>query len=416
MEIMGKRIIGLLLILGLLILGILVNYNMKKISYKEFMTEDTQVVLMNNNPKIDTLKTIKELTEREIDEKSLATLKKVVPQIKRIFLTMTDVDIKKSYIIIEPKILGYYIGKLTKSQYAIEVEDGYYKLKKNYQRGLNYFTLYKGYYLFGSGIKELKSYKREIETGIKNVEIITNLNEEVNFEGFIDLKKSINIPELIWVKSDIVGNRLKQEVTIIEEDGAHLEYEGISKKERRFNKYFRDGRFYLTNNDFGVIVDLLKTIKDRKIERGLRLIQMITGYSLRDILSNIDREIVIDLESSQGIIPLKNVDMIKKLLINDLKDKDGVYKLSTGMTVKFDDNIMYINGIMNKEGSSGVEDAILALSFKLSWLDPNLGDSYTRIIGKIKDDNLVLNFDVDLREIQLLFNEISERMERRHDD
>jgi len=315
----------------------------------------------------------------------------------------------------------YPIAKFKQEEYFDKLEKNYFSLKDVYQKKLKkeydvdkkiYMTNYKGYYFISDDIMKLSDYIKFLIKKEINKNISSKIKGDTLGEAVIDLEGITQGLDSIKINIDYEKNELSMNGYLYGDLKFSKYFNGIEKKDRKFDKYMGKDKIYITSTDFKSLARFIKGNINPKINSMLSLIKMFTGKDFEDYMDKIDGEIVYDYVKKQMILPVKEVKDFKKFIEVFVKKDGDKYILSNGETIEIKNNVIYYNGIMSEGSITPKGDEFINASLNLGLYDPILKDIYISMAGKVEENRIKIRTTITDEELFEIYN----RMEGKKND
>lgn len=361
-EIMKQKIwylISLVTVFSILILGL----SLYKLNPRNYLNDKESFIYANENIGKKNYNEVDNFFKKinvQVDENELKTIKN---NVNNFYMVTYDPFIKpeKDFTCIIDLRRWYYKFFLEYDEY-FNKEDNYYVLKDEILKKIRENGIYVGkiYMIPHRGNFLLSTSKKVILNQIENVDYQNNetikiLDQHktenlgvfiVNFkkDSFYNFK---NIYMAVNYKNNEMNPKLYLSFT-------HNKSEvNVGNENRKLLKYIKENRVYVYNNDFYNIFSTFTSAL--KIESQymflMNFLKINAGVEISKLLEDIDKELVYDIITGQGIIKLKNEENVKNL-INNL-EKSSI-KINTPLKLK--DNSLYIGeGELSEVSSQNIK-------------------------------------------------------------
>lgn len=307
---------------------ILLGLSLYKLNPRRYLGENASFIYANegiSEKKYENLDPLLKELGVKITQKDINMVKK---EIGNIYIVTYDSLFKKNkdFSCIVDLKHWYYEFLLDYEEY-FNKEDDYYvlndeSLKVLRDKGFNFEKIYmiphRGNFLLSTNKKKIVKQIENFNNNNGAVDKILDKGKKENLGIFsLNLKKGY-----VYNYKDVYMtlNYSKDEMnTKIYIDWSQKK-KGIDVKnqDRKLSNYIKENRIYMYNDDF---FNLFSTaVSVLRIESQymflLNFLKINSGIEIPKLLEDIDKEIVYDIESEQGIIKLKNDKNIKRLIKN----------------------------------------------------------------------------------------------------
>lgn len=304
-----------------------------KFSYKmipeDFITDKTTFIYSNKNidkeklEKFETIFNIKNVKEKNILEKveSIYFLSQSKVYSSKINV-VGIVDTGNCYPLMYMKIKKYF-------DYG---QDYFYKLKSEYKRELGFTALqevylkaYRGLFFFGTDMESINRiiYSNAASSN-KTVKIIDKRADAgLGTLVFNQERERLFGVDRVVISGDIVGNKIVLD-GFIYGDNEFIKDLNVQPAERRMNKYITDDRLYIsTANLKKMDTFILRAISSKaNSTKKVRLIQELFTRGFSDVFSELNGEMIIDLQEGNYLLGLKTSDNTEAFVEYFKNDED----------------------------------------------------------------------------------------------
>lgn len=347
---MKKRYILLFVIV--VFIGFLAGYRfLYKVSPREFITEDTKIIYANEGIADKDFREIMPLINAVGKDTDYGKFEETKKYISKVY-AFSDSDFYnreiKTAVVVDT---GYWYFFILKDSMKYFDKDGeFYRLKSKYMKkyGLEkeiYMLFHRGLIIFSENKSVLKKIINK--KGIYNAKIENIIDEtRDNLLGVLIYNntktKDLGI-EVISLTGTVDKNVVKLQGKIIGDKDVFAAFNN-QPEERKVLKYAGKNTLYLSMKDFSKLEKLIfnsYTLGNNK-DLILAMWQGFIGANPSELLKEIDGEIIADTNNATIMIPLKDVDKIKKALTM-FKTEDG-YRISKRGRLFFKDENILIYG------------------------------------------------------------------------
>lgn len=333
-----KKLIGVIVSLAALAAAVVLAFEFSyKISPDEFITDRTTFIYSNknlNNEKIEKFEKI--LGIENIKEKEL------LEKVQSIYLLsqsrIYSGNIKTVGIIDTGK---YYPLMLLKLKDFFNYRDDYfYQLKDEVKKeaGVSpdeeiYLKAYRGLFFIGN---DIDSINRIIHgNSKKSLKVVDIINERADSDlGTLifnqERERLLGIDRVV-LSGNIEGNKIILDGSVYG-DNSIIKDLSSQPAERRLNKYIDENRIYLSTTDLKILdTFILRAVAVSHGSRQINIIQDLFIKGSADIFSQLNGEMVADIENGNYLLGMKNTADAEKYVeyfkddkdINVEKDREG---------------------------------------------------------------------------------------------
>ena len=324
MKRLGKALLSLIVIA---VFGVLIFKYLYKLTPDDFITDRTTFIYINKNINREKLRKIEETFGTEkIAEKD------IVEKIKNICLLSQSKIYSSRFDIVGIVDMGAYhpfmLIKLKK--YFDFREDYFYELKDEYKDEIGishkeeiFLKPHRGLFFIGGDTEKIDEII--FNKNKKSLKAIKILNEKAESGlGALMLNQErerlFGIDRII-VSGDTRGNKVFLDGCIYG-DNEIIKDLNVQPKRRRMNKYIANNRLYIsTANLKKMDTFILRALSYKaKSSHKTNLIQELFAKGFADMISELNGEMVIDLENGNYLLGLKssqNAEMFVEYLKND---------------------------------------------------------------------------------------------------
>ena len=324
MKRLGKALLSLIVIA---VFGVLIFKYLYKLTPDDFITDRTTFIYINKNINREKLRKIEETFGTEkIAEKD------IVEKIKNICLLSQSKIYSSRFNIVGIVDMGAYhpfmLIKLKK--YFDFREDYFYELKDEYKDEIGishkeeiFLKPHRGLFFIGGDTEKIDEII--FNKNKKSLKAIKILNEKAESGlGALMLNQErerlFGIDRII-VSGDTRGNKVFLDGCIYG-DNEIIKDLNVQPKRRRMNKYIANNRLYIsTANLKKMDTFILRALSYKaKSSHKTNLIQELFAKGFADMISELNGEMVIDLENGNYLLGLKssqNAEMFVEYLKND---------------------------------------------------------------------------------------------------
>ncbi len=324
---MRRLVKALLSVIIIAVFGVLIFKYLYKLTPDDFITDRTTFIYINKNINREKLRKIEETFGTEkIAEKD------IVEKIKNICLLSQSKIYSSRFDIVGIVDMGAYhpfmLIKLKK--YFDFREDYFYKLKDEYKDEIGishkeeiFLKPHRGLFFIGGDTEKIDEII--FNKNKKSLKAIKILNEKAESGlGALMLNQErerlFGIDRII-VSGDTRGNKVFLDGCIYG-DNEIIKDLNVQPKRRRMNKYIANNRLYIsTANLKKMDTFILRALSYKaKSSHKTNLIQELFAKGFADMISELNGEMVIDLENGNYLLGLKssqNAEMFVEYLKND---------------------------------------------------------------------------------------------------
>lgn len=324
---MRRLVKALLSVIIIAVFGVLIFKYLYKLTPDDFITDRTTFIYINKNINREKLRKIEETFGTEkIAEKD------IVEKIKNICLLSQSKIYSSRFDIVGIVDMGAYhpfmLIKLKK--YFDFREDYFYKLKDEYKDEIGishkeeiFLKPHRGLFFIGGDTEKIDEII--FNKNKKSLKAIKILNEKAESGlGALMLNQErerlFGIDRII-VSGDTRGNKVFLDGCIYG-DNEIIKDLNVQPKRRRMNKYIANNRLYIsTANLKKMDTFILRALSYKaKSSRKTNLVQELFAKGFADMISELNGEMVIDLENGNYLLGLKssqNAEMFVEYLKND---------------------------------------------------------------------------------------------------
>ena len=324
---MRRLVKALLSVIIIAVFGVLIFKYLYKLTPDDFITDRTTFIYINKNINREKLRKIEETFGTEkIAEKD------IVEKIKNICLLSQSKIYSSRFNIVGIVDMGAYhpfmLIKLKK--YFDFREDYFYKLKDEYKDEIGishkeeiFLKPHRGLFFIGGDTEKIDEII--FNKNKKSLKAIKILNEKAESGlGALMLNQErerlFGIDRII-VSGDTRGNKVFLDGCIYG-DNEIIKDLNVQPKRRRMNKYIANNRLYIsTANLKKMDTFILRALSYKaKSSHKTNLIQELFAKGFADMISELNGEMVIDLENGNYLLGLKssqNAEMFVEYLKND---------------------------------------------------------------------------------------------------
>lgn len=333
-----KKLIGVIVSLAALAAAVVLAFEFSyKISPDEFITDRTTFIYSNknlNNEKIEKFEKI--LGIENIKEKEL------LEKVQSIYLLsqsrIYSGNIKTVGIIDTGK---YYPLMLLKLKDFFNYRDDYfYQLKDEVKKeaGVSpdeeiYLKAYRGLFFIGN---DIDSINRIIHgNSKKSLKVVDIINERADSDlGILifnqERERLLGIDRVV-LSGNTEGNKIILDGSVYG-DNSIIKDLSSQPAERRLNKYIDENRIYLSTTDLKILdTFILRAVAVSHGSRQINIIQDLFIKGSADIFSQLNGEMVADIENGNYLLGMKNTADAEKYVeyfkddkdINVEKDREG---------------------------------------------------------------------------------------------
>lgn len=344
-----KQKIWSIISIAITLIVILLGMSLYKLNPRRYLGENASFIYANegiSEKKYEDLDPLLKELGMKITQKDI---KKIKREIGNIYVVTYDSLLKKNkeFSCIVDLKHWYYEFLLDYEEY-FNKEDDYYvlndeSLKILKDKGFDFEKVYmiphRGNFLLSTNKKIIVS---QIENSNNNNGVVDKILDKGKKENLgifsLNLKKGYvyNYKD-VYMTLNYNKNQMNPKIYI---DWSQKK-NGINVKnqDRKLSSYIKENRIYMYNDDF---FNLFSTaISVLQIESQymflLNFLKINAGIEIPKLLEDIDKEIVYDIDSEQGIVKLKNDKNVRRLIRN-LENSSIKIKSS----LKVEDNNLYI--------------------------------------------------------------------------
>lgn len=333
-----KKLIGVIVSLAALAAAVVLAFEFSyKISPDEFITDRTTFIYSNknlNNEKIEKFEKIlgiENIKEKELLEKvqSIYLLSQ-----SRIYSgnikTVGIIDTGKYYPLMILKLKDFFNYR----------DDYFYQLKDEVKKEVGvspdeeiYLKAYRGLFFIGN---DIDSINRIIHgNSKKSLKVVDIINERADSDlGTLifnqERERLLGIDRVV-LSGNTEGNKIILDGSVYG-DNSIIKDLSSQPAERRLNKYIDENRIYLSTTDLKILdTFILRAVAVSHGSRQINIIQDLFIKGSADIFSQLNGEMVADIENGNYLLGMKNTADAEKYVeyfkddkdINVEKDREG---------------------------------------------------------------------------------------------
>lgn len=333
-----KKLIGVIVSLAALAAAVVLAFEFSyKISPDEFITDRTTFIYSNknlNNEKIEKFEKIlgiENIKEKELLEKvqSIYLLSQ-----SRIYSgnikTVGIIDTGKYYPLMILKLKDFFNYR----------DDYFYQLKDEVKKeaGVSpdeeiYLKAYRGLFFIGNDIDSInRTIHRNSKKSLKVVEIINErADSDLGTLIFNQERERLLGIDRVVLSGNTEGNKIILDGSVYG-DNSIIKDLSSQPAERRLNKYIDENRIYLSTTDLKILdTFILRAVAVSHGSRQINIIQDLFIKGSADIFSQLNGEMVADIENGNYLLGMKNTADAEKYVeyfkddkdINVEKDREG---------------------------------------------------------------------------------------------
>lgn len=333
-----KKLIGVIVSLAVLAAAVVLVFEFSyKISPDEFITDRTTFIYSNknlNNEKIEKFEKI--LGIENIEEKEM------LEKVNSIYLLsqsrLYSGNIKAVGIVDTGKYYPFMILKL--KDFFNYRDDYFYQLKDEMKKeaGISsdeeiYLKAYRGLFFIGN---DIDSINRIIHgNNKKSLKVVNIINERADSDlGTLifnqERERLLGIDRVV-LSGNTEGNKIILDGSVYG-DNSIIKDLSSQPAERRLNKYIDENRIYLSTTDLKILdTFILRAVAVSHGSRQVNIIQDLFVKGSADIFSQLNGEMVADIENGNYLLGMKNTADAEKYIeyfkddkdINVEKDREG---------------------------------------------------------------------------------------------
>lgn len=324
MKRLGKALLSLMVIA---VFGVLIFKYSYKLAPDDFITDRTTFIYINKNINREKLRKFEETFGTEkIAEKD------IVEKIKNICLLSQSKIYSSRFDIVGIVDMGAYhpLMFMKLKKYFDLREDYFYELKDEYKDELGisqkeeiFLKPHRGLFFIGGDIEKIDEIIfNKNKRSLKAVKIL-NEKAESGLGALMlnqERERLFGIDRII-ISGDTKGNKVFLDGCICG-DNEIIKDLNVQPEKRRMNKYITSNRIYIsTENLKKMDTFILRALSYKaKSSRKTNLVQELFAKGFADMISELNGEMVIDLENGNYLLGLKssqNAEMFVEYLKND---------------------------------------------------------------------------------------------------
>lgn len=380
-------IISILFTLAILILG----GSFFKLSPRGYLGDKASMVYANENISKKDLTDFKALLEEmdiKISDKKINEIKEEIDNFYLVTYTPMFKSPKDYVAIIDLK-KWYYNFIVDYEEYFDRIEN-YYILKEEWinllkKNGIKYDNIYmiphRGNFILSTNKKLLFWQIENSELYSEKKEIGLNKGKDSNLGVFIFNLNRDSIFNLKNVVLTLDYKDKKFENKMFFETSQKNDNLNVKETERELAKYIENNRLYIYNTDFyNLFITLSAALKlDGQYVFLINFLSLHSGMEISKLLEDIDREILYDISTHQGIVKLKNEENIKTLISSLDNNLAGI-----NPTLKLENKKLYLGEPLEEKESENRVKLAPNQSFYFNYLLDNKNlkvQNYTNLDG-----------------------------------
>lgn len=408
-EIMKKKIwylISLIAVLAIIILGL----SIYKVNPRNYLNDKQSFIYANENMYKKNYTEVDNLLKKinvQVDDNDIKTINN---NVNNFYIVTYDPFIKpeKDFTCIIDLRRWYYNFFFKYDKY-FNKEDNYYvlndeNLKKIREKGVYvekiYMIPHRGNFLLSTSKKVILNQIESVDYQNNETIKILDRHKTENLGVFIaNLKKdSFYNLKNIYMAINYKSNEMNPKLYLnFAQNKAEV---NVENENRKLLKYIKGNRLYIYNNDFyNVFSTFISALKmESQYMFLLNFLKINAGVEMSKLLEDIDKEIVYDIMTGQGIIKLKNEENVRNL-INNL-EKSSI-KINTPLKLK--DSSLYIG-----EGElSEISPQNIKLKNNQSfYLDYTDGEENIKIENYFLNDSVEINLKLNDKVIENIIEKL----------
>ena len=406
---MKKKIwylISLIAVLAIIILGL----SIYKVNPRNYLNDKQSFIYANENMYKKNYTEVDNLLKKinvQVDDNDIKTINN---NVNNFYIVTYDPFIKpeKDFTCIIDLRRWYYNFFFKYDKY-FNKEDNYYvlndeNLKKIREKGVYvekiYMIPHRGNFLLSTSKKVILNQIESVDYQNNETIKILDRHKTENLGVFIaNLKKdSFYNLKNIYMAINYKSNEMNPKLYLnFAQNKAEV---NVENENRKLLKYIKGNRLYIYNNDFyNVFSTFISALKmESQYMFLLNFLKINAGVEMSKLLEDIDKEIVYDIMTGQGIIKLKNEENVRNL-INNL-EKSSI-KINTPLKLK--DSSLYIG-----EGElSEISPQNIKLKNNQSfYLDYTDGEENIKIENYFLNDSVEINLKLNDKVIENIIEKL----------
>ena len=310
---MKKIVKAVLFLAAIAVSGILIFEYSYKLTSDDVITDRTTFIYSNKNINREKLKKFEETFNIEN-----ITEKEILKKVKSICLLSQSKIYSSDINVVGIADTGlYYPVMFMKIKKYFDVKDGFYKLKDEYKEEIGipnsdeiYVKPYRGLFFAGTdtGAIDKVIHSSQDKKSLKTIEILNECADDgLGTLVFNQERERLFGIDRIVVSGDTKGNKILFE-GFIYGDNEIIKDLSIQPTERRMNKYISDNMLYISTANLRKLdTFILRAISYKASStKKANLIGELFARGFADIMSELNGEMIVDLENGNYLLGLKS--------------------------------------------------------------------------------------------------------------